>query len=112
MELFAGSISAVSETVSYTALDFYNFLNDNKIIQIGTAFIISNQINQLASKFIDNIVSPIIKRVFDGKADSLKETKIDIFGIQFEIGDFIMTILKFMINMIVLYYIFKILGKR
>lgn len=112
MELFTGSISAVSETVAYNVVDFYNFLNDNKIIQLGTAFIISSQINQLASKFIDNIVSPIIKRVLDGETESLKETKVEIFGIKFEIGDFIMTMMKFMINMIILYYLFKILGKR
>lgn len=111
MEFFSGSISSVTDTINNTVSDFYTFLIDKNIIQLGTAFIISAQINQLASKFIENIISPVIKRVVGGEEESLKGTTFTILGIKFEIGDFIAQLLKFLIMMIILYYMFKIIKK-
>lgn len=111
MDLFTAT-SSVKNTIEYTTNDFISFLLSNRVLQIGMAFAISTQVNKLVSDFIDNIISPIIKRFVDKERETtLKQKKVTIFGIEFEIGNFIMSILKFFIIMIVFYAIFKLFNK-
>ena len=105
MDLVSDSISSVK----YTIKDFSTFLSQNKILELGIAFIVSTQINQLASKFIDNIVSPVIHKIINQEENSLKDVKMEIFGIKFEIGDFIVSFLKFLTLMIILFYVVKVI---
>lgn len=102
----------VTGKITGTMEEFYQFLLDNKIIQLSTAFIIGTQANRLGSDFVDNIISPIINRVVGGQQDTLNNLRLEIFGIRFEIGNFLASFMKFIIFMFVLFYIFKIIGYK
>ena len=105
------TVTVVGSTVTQQAKEFYEFLVKNNIIQIGTAFIIGTQINNLATAFVDNIVSPVVVAISSkDSTKNLSQTYVEILGVRFQIGQFIMTLLKFMIMMLVLYYMFKIIG--
>lgn len=110
MENFSDSYKYISNGMKNSYDGFINFLVSKNIIGIGLAFIISTNINNLASNFIDNIISPIIQKIRANSDKKLKDVKFDIFGIKFEIGDFIMTLLKFIITMIFVYIIYKLIG--
>lgn len=90
------------------AQDFYQFLMSTNVIQIGTGFIIATQINKIASSFIDSFVSPIIDRLFMGKGKDFEDIQIDIFGAKIRIGEFVNTILKFIVTIVIVYYVIKL----
>jgi large-conductance mechanosensitive channel len=102
----------ISFKLPSTITDFLDFLLENRIIQIGTAFVIASQVNKLGSDFVDNIISPIVSAVFGSSDKTLKEKNITIIGIKFEIGNFFASLLKFFIFMFVFYYVFLLLGIR
>jgi large-conductance mechanosensitive channel len=102
----------MTNSVSNTMKEFIDFLIDNRIIQSGTSFIIALQVNKLGSDFVDNIISPIINRIIDGPNQKLKEQKLEIAGIKFELGNFFSSLLKFIIFMFVFHQIYKVLGFR
>ena len=111
-ELFGSILSNATGKISYISKDFLNFIGEHDIIKIGAAFIISSQINQIAANFTENIISPVIKATISNDINTLKETRLNILGINFELGAFVAAILRFFVTMIVLYYIFKITGKK
>lgn len=111
MNVITDSVTVVGSTFNKQLQDFLDFLVKNNIIQLGAAFIIGTQINGLANAFIEHIVSPIVVAVSsDEQAKKLSQTYVEIFGVRFEIGQFIMVLFKFLIMMAVLYYMFKIIG--
>jgi len=90
--------------------DFGSFLMSNNIPQIAIAFMISTQISRVSNDFIDNIISPIINKIIGQEATTLQEKYIEIFGIKFQVGNFFASILKFILFLIILYYILKLIG--
>jgi large-conductance mechanosensitive channel len=110
MIFLSDSASNLTNGFKETFNDFLNFLGSRNVLQTGLAFVISSNINRLASDFVENIVSPIINKVSSSEKEKLKDAKISIFGVNFEAGNFIMSILKFVITMIVIYYVFKLTG--
>ena len=94
--------------VSSEITDFTNFFASTHVIPIAVAFIIAAQITQLSSNFVDDILSPIISVIINEKdEESLKNTYIDIFGARIMIGSFIASLLKFIIMLIIIYYVVK-----
>lgn len=102
----------VSSTISNTGLDFWNFLTETNVLQLGVAFIIAMQVNALGTSFIDDIVSPIIDKIFGDYEESVKYKKTALFGIEFQWDDFIVSIIKFFMFMVLIYLIFSITGLR
>lgn len=91
--------------------DFLDFMISSNILQIGFGFIIATNANKLASDFVENIISPIINFLLGGNNEKiLKDYIINIFGINFQIGNFILSLIKFIIIFFLLYYTFKLLG--
>ena len=79
--------------------DFSSFLTDNNIVSIAIATVISKYITIMAMAIVDNILLPIINR--DADNDGVKDIKkyqeyiFRLFGINFEIGAFIIVSIKF-----------------
>ena len=84
-------------------------LIDNHIITIAVGFIIATQTNNIATLFIDNIIAPIIYKIITyytkKPIDKLKNYEYEYLGIKFELGNIIINILKFIIILIIIYYI-------
>lgn len=91
--------------------DFTKFIISTNIIQIGFGFIIASNSNKIATDFVETFISPIINFILGGSNESnLKDYIITIFGINFQIGSFIVSLLKFIIMIFLLYYTFRFLG--
>jgi large-conductance mechanosensitive channel len=89
--------------------NFYKFLKNKNIIPLGLAFIISININKLANDFITNIISPIVNRIF-GQTDKvqLKDRVLTILGIRFELGNFLISALQFIVILYIVYFVFTL----
>ena len=87
--------------------NFFNFLKNKNILSLGLAFIISMNVNKLSNDFISSIVSPLINRIFGTESDiQLKDRKITIFGITFLIGNFINSLIQFIVILYIVYWIY------
>jgi len=84
-------------------------LIDNHIINIAIGFIIATQTNNIASLIIDNLIAPIIYKIImfytDKPIDKLKYYEYEYLGIKFEVGNLIINLSKFIIILIIIYYI-------
>ena len=94
---------------------FLKFLSENNIIATIIATMISQRITELSSSFIDSLVVPILNRDADGNGEAdieeIKNYKLNIFGINFKIGEFAIDIMKFLIILFIAYQINKAVNK-
>lgn len=98
--------------IKNTLSDFSEFILDYGVLQIGIAFVIGVQLNRLTTDFVDNIIAPIIDRFTKNDEVNLRRKKLEVFGIEFELGNFIVSLINFFLLMIILFYIFKIIGGK
>lgn len=99
----------ITKPVINSYYEFLEFIKKNNIMSLGMAFIIGTQVNSLASSFIDSIVSPIIKTVSTTQNKKLKDINVEVLGAKIEIGNFVNELLKFLLTMLIIFYIFKLL---
>jgi large-conductance mechanosensitive channel len=92
--------------------EFYKFMIDNEILQIGLAFVISHQVINLFKVFIEDIVSPILAKLINSKEYRIENINIDIFGINLRIGNFFMHLLQITIVLIIIFYLIRLLPKN
>ena len=93
----------------YNFIKFKEFLQKNKAFATAASIVIATQISSLASSFTENIIVPIFNRDLnkDGIKDlqNFEDLKIKLFGIEFQLGKFIIDIIKFFV---ILYVVFII----
>ncbi len=85
---------------------FFLFLDKFNIIPLAFSLIISLNLNQLSNSFIETIISPIINKLFNNDNIKLKQREITIFGIRFEIGQFLINFIQFIFTLITLYLLY------
>ena len=100
----------VLDSVKKEVINIIKFLLiDNHIITIAIGFIIATQTNNIATLLIDNIIAPIIYKIITfytkEPIDKLENYEYEYLGIKFEVGKIIINILKFLIILIIIYYI-------
>ena len=93
----------------FNFIKFKEFLQKNKAFATAASIVIATQISSLASSFTENIIVPIFNRDLnkDGIKDiqNFEDLKIKLFGIEFQLGKFIIDIIKFFV---ILYVVFII----
>ena len=88
------------------------FLMEENIIQLGIAFIISIQLNQVTSSLIDDILSPFLLLQFGAdKTQSMKDLYIEIYSVRINYGTFLLALMKFLLLVIILYNVVLIMAK-
>ena len=87
---------------------FFEFLKKFNIIPLAFSIVISLNLNQLSHNFIENIISPIINKLFNDSDIKLKDRVLIILGIKFEIGNFLVNLIQFIFTLIILYILFLI----
>lgn len=110
------STEAITENYATKAVgselhQFYQFMVANNVIQIGVAFIISNQVTLLFKNFMTDIISPIIGKLLGSHEKDFVDHKIEIFRMQFKLGSFILSLLNFWIILIIVFYLVRALPK-
>jgi len=101
--------------ISFNFARFIKFLEENNIIAVAIAAVLSERISEVTNSFVKDIIMPILNRDGDndGERDikKLEDAKIKIKGIEFGIGKFIYTIVKFFIIMYIIFIIMNIIKK-
>jgi large-conductance mechanosensitive channel len=88
-------------------------LIDNKIMTTAIGFIIATQTNAIATLIIENYLSPVLYKVLTyftkQPIAKLEDYKKTILGIEFKLGKLVISLLRFVLILIMLYYIFQLI---
>jgi large-conductance mechanosensitive channel len=83
---------------------FHDFISKSNLFATAIAFLISTQVIQVVNAIFDNIVSPTINYgLTKNKYPKLKDYIITIDDVNFEIGAFLLTIIKFLFIIFLIY---------
>jgi large-conductance mechanosensitive channel len=86
-------------------MSFREFLVEKKILDMGISFMISYQLRMIISKFISNIIIPIIEQNI---YKDIQKFKIKLFNTELQIGDILSNILSFIIVLYIIYWVYTI----
>jgi len=84
---------------------FHDFISKANLFSTAIAFLVSTQVIQVVNAIFDNLVSPAINYgLTKNKYPKLKDYIITIDDINFEIGAFILTMIKFSFIIFLIYF--------
>lgn len=99
--------SSGSDDIDFNFVRFIKFLQNNNIITVVIAAILSDRINEVTNVFFDDIILPIINKDWDGDGESdvkkFEDYRITIFNAKLSIGKLIITIFKFFVVALLLF---------
>ncbi len=101
-----------TQAVGSELSQFYKFMVDNNVIQIGVAFIISNQVTSVFGSLMKDIISPIVARLIGSDEKKLENHKLIILGMHFDIGSFILSLFNFWLILVIVFYLVRALPKE
>jgi large-conductance mechanosensitive channel len=101
-------INSLRNTLKHQAIDFLNFVINEKILTISIGLVVGTQIYNLINMFTLYIVSPIINRIFNTKEEIFTNVNIEIFGVKFELGKILSSLFNLILVIYILYLLFKI----
>ena len=93
----------------FNMIDFRRFLVENKVIVTAVSFTIATYINELVKSFYDNLIFSFFNK--DADNDNKKDLnyifkyEIVINGVPFKIGAFLMSIIKFILAILLAFFI-------
>lgn len=90
-----------------TVLDFENFLTQQNIISLAVATAIGLYINNFITDIMNVIGIPIVNKLLGDEKTFGKKYICTVFGIEFELGKLIEIILKLLITLVIIYFIFN-----
>lgn len=99
----------IKNLVIYGTSGLFKFIKDNNIIVFLLAAIISSNINELITNIHTNIIYPISDRFVNHK--KLEKRKINIFGIDIEIGKTVNAFFKITFTFLMIYIIYLLYAK-
>ena len=84
---------------------FHDFISKANLFATAIAFLVSTQVIQVVNAIFDNIISPAINYgLTKNKYPKLKDYIITIDDINFEVCAFILTIIKFLFIIFLIYF--------
>ncbi len=104
--------STTNSVLTYEVNQFYKFIIDNRIFQLGIAFIISNQVTDVFGRLMKDIVSPVLAKLIGSEEERLEHITITIFGMKMAVGNFALGLIHFAIILIILFYIVGLLPEE
>lgn len=87
---------------------FLKFLIDKNVVSAGIAIIVGTQVGKITGSFVLHLLSPFINLIFAGETNNFDDYQIEFRGVYFKVGSFITNLISFLINMIMVYYVFQI----
>ncbi len=84
-------------------MSFINFLNENRILQTAIGIVLATSITNFVTVTINVFIDPMVKKI----ANTEKNKKIKIFGVEVEIGIFIIELIDFIIIILIIYIVTK-----
>ena len=83
---------------------FIEFVRERGVMGLAIGFVLGSSVQKVVTAFVTDIVNPFVG-VFLGRADGLKNFSVG----QFMIGDFVSTLIDFLILALIIYFVFKAL---
>lgn len=88
--------------------NFINFIRKQGVIGLAIGFMLGGAVSKLVAAFVNDIINPIIGLIL-GKIGNLSAYVLIIGPIKILWGDFVATLIDFIVIALVVYYGFKIL---
>lgn len=89
--------------------EFTEFIKKSNLIEVATGFLIATTFKDLVLSFSNTFILPIINSLL-GLIGSYPES-VFMFGVEFKIGEFITSLITFIIILFVLFLIIKAYNK-
>jgi large conductance mechanosensitive channel len=88
---------------------FINFIREQGIIGLAAGFLLGGSASRVVSSLVNDVINPLVGLGL-GKVGELKNMTIPIGTVQVLIGNFLASLLDFVIIAAVVYFVFKGLG--
>ena len=102
--------------IRFDFVRFIKFLNDNNVVAVAIAAVLSERINEFTNILFDNTFLPIINRDSDNDGipdiNKLENISIGVFGIKFIYGKILLSSIKFIFVAFTLFIIYEIIIKK
>ncbi|NMB57021.1 large conductance mechanosensitive channel protein MscL [Candidatus Beckwithbacteria bacterium] len=86
-----------------------DFIREQGVVGLAVGFILGGAISKLVSSLVNDIINPVLGIVL-GATDSLKESYLSLGPAKIMWGNFINTMIDFLIIALVVYFGIKMLG--
>lgn len=86
-----------------------DFVREQGVIGLAVGFILGGAVSKVVSSFVEDIINPLLGIIL-GQAEGLTEFSLKVFGSEVLIGNFIGSMIDFIVIAFVVYYGFKMLG--
>lgn len=87
---------------------FIHFIRTQGVVGLAIGFILGGAVSRVVSALVEDLITPIIG-ILLGKAGDISKLTIDISGVVFKWGDFLMNLIDLIIIAAVVYFGFKAL---
>lgn len=87
--------------------EFKDFINRGNVVDMAVGVMIGAAFKAIIDSLVANIISPIVGLVF---RQNFSHISINIFGVSFGIGAFMMAVLNFFIIAVILFVIIKLMS--
>lgn len=88
--------------------NFFNFIREQGVVGLAVGFILGGAVSKVVTAVVADIINPLLGLVL-GAAGNLKEASLAIGNSKLLWGDFISTLIDFIIIAFVVYYGVKLL---
>ncbi|MFA5747433.1 MAG: large conductance mechanosensitive channel protein MscL [Candidatus Paceibacterota bacterium] len=89
--------------------DFVDFVRKQGVVGLAVGFILGGAVSKLVSAIVTDLINPLLGVVL-GKVGDLKSASLTIGSAVIKWGDFVATLIDFLVIALVVYYGVKVLG--
>lgn len=100
---------AVNDNAKYRMAGFMAFIRKQGVAGLAIGFLLGGAVSKMVTALITDIVNPFLGLIL-GSADGLKAASIQMGSVVLPWGDFVSSLLDFLVIAAVVYYGVKLLG--
>lgn len=87
---------------------FLNFIREQGVVGLAVGFLLGGAVSKFVTAFITDLINPILGVIL-GMAGSLKDAYFSIGPVKFLYGDFLSSLIDFLVVAFVVYFAVKLL---
>ena len=88
--------------------DFLNFIREQGVVGLAIGFVLGGAVSALVASFIKDIINPLVGLLL-GYTKGLETLGFNVFSAHIALGNFISSLINFVIVAAVVYFGFKLL---
>ena len=99
----------MTNSFTHATQDFFRFVREQGVMTLAIGFLIGGAVSKLVTALITDIINPLVGLAL-GAAGNLKEATFMIGSATIAWGDFVSSIIDFLVIALVVYFGVKLLG--